>query len=186
MTHFHFVWLPHLGDIYFRRGKKIPKGFYRMTVKALVMNAEWKILLLREGRYADKNSEFYRDDSGLYDLPGGGIVWWDGFEESLYKELFEEIGLQKKDITIAKEPLYTYITELDDRYYADEKNDELYPVCMFIYPVRLAHFDFRESPECTWFEWVSIEDFPKYQIWTHSASLVKVFQKKDFPLSWVS
>ena len=55
-----------------------------------------------------------------------------------------------------------------------------------MYPVRLAHFDFRESPECTGFEWVSIEDFPKYRLWTHSASLVKVFQKGDFPIDLLS
>ena len=186
MTHFSLAWVSSLGESYFRRWKNIPKSFYRITVKGLVMNDAWKILLLREGRFADKKSIFYRTDNGMYDLPGWGLDWGEDFWEGLARELSEEIWLKQKDIEISKNPLYVYLTELDDRYYDDKKRDEFYPVCMFIYPLKLSHFDFRESPECTGYEWVSIEDFSQYPIWTHSAHLVDVFQKWDFPKKLIS
>jgi hypothetical protein len=63
MTQFLPPSLPHLGEKYFRRGKKIPKGFYRITVKAVVINKNGDILILKEGRFSDKNSEFYRNDA---------------------------------------------------------------------------------------------------------------------------
>jgi hypothetical protein len=40
MTQFLSPLLPHLGEKYFRRGKKIPKGFYRITVKAMIQDDE--------------------------------------------------------------------------------------------------------------------------------------------------
>jgi hypothetical protein len=39
------------------------------------MNSIGEILLLKEERYGDKESEFYREDGGMYDLPGGGLNW---------------------------------------------------------------------------------------------------------------
>jgi|GEM_PF-5015642 len=40
MTHFAPTHIPHLDEKYYRRGKKIPKTFYRITVKALIQNEE--------------------------------------------------------------------------------------------------------------------------------------------------
>ena len=178
MTHFVPTHLPHLGEKYYRRGKKIPKTFYRITIKALIQNEEWKILLLKEGRYADKNSPYYRNDAWLYDLPGGGLEWGEDFRSGLMREIMEEMGLRKKDIEITPEPEYVYITELDDRYHDDALRDDFYPVCMFIYKTKLAHYNFHTSSDCTRYEWVDISDFEKYPIWTHSAYLATVWKGK--------
>ena len=40
MTQFFSPSLSHIGEQYFRRGKKIPKGFYRITVKAMIQDDE--------------------------------------------------------------------------------------------------------------------------------------------------
>ncbi len=177
MTHFAPTHLPHLDEKYYRRGKKIPKTFYRITVKALIQNEEWKILILKEGRYADKNSSYYRDDAWLYDLPGWGLSWGEDFRKWLSREIQEEMWLSESDITIANEPEYVYITELDDRYYGDREKDDFYPVCMFIYRVELAHYNFHESPECTGYEWIGIDEFKEYPLWTHSRDLQRVWIK---------
>ena len=71
MTQFFPPHLPHLGEQYYRRGKKIPKNFHRLTMKALVLNMNHEILLIKEARYTEKKSGFYREDGGMYDLPGG-------------------------------------------------------------------------------------------------------------------
>ncbi len=178
MTHFAPTHLPHLWEKYYRRGKKIPKSFYRITVKALIQNEEWKILLLKEGRYADKKSSYYRNDTWLYDLPGGGLEWGEDFRLGLAREIREEMWMKEKDIQIALEPEYIYITELDDRYHRDTERDDFYPVCMFVYRTKLTHYNFHESPECTGYEWVSIDDFQAYPIWTHSAYLATVWKDK--------
>jgi len=86
--------------------------------------------------------------------------------------------MKEKDIQIALEPEYIYITELDDRYHKDIDRDDFYPVCMFVYRTKLAHYNFHESPECTGYEWVNIDDFQTYPIWTHSAYLAKVWKGK--------
>jgi 8-oxo-dGTP diphosphatase len=141
---------------------------------------------VREGRFSDKNSEFYRDDSGLFDLPGGGLDWGEEFRHGLTRELAEEVGLKHTDTKIAKEPLYVQITELDDRYFDDREKDDFYPTCMMYYPVKIAHTDFHESPECTGFEWVSIDEYKNKPLWTHSATLSKIFHLEDFPKEFIS
>ena len=180
---------PHLSDSnekYYRRGKKIPKWFYRITTKAIVMNKKWQILILREGRFSDKKSEFYRDDAGLYDLPGRGLDYGEDFREGLFRELREEIWLDEKYITISDEPLYIQVTELDDRYFDDLEKDDFYPVVMMYYPVKLTAFDFHDSPECTSYEWVSLTEYKHKPIWTHSASLGLIFKQSDFPKEYIS
>jgi 8-oxo-dGTP pyrophosphatase MutT (NUDIX family) len=186
MTYFFPPTLPHYTEKYYRRGKKIPKGFYRLTVKALIVNEKWEILILKEGKYSDKKSEFYRDDAWLYDLPGWGLEYGEDFSAGLARELEEEIGIKKWEYEMAKEPLYVFISEIDDRYHDDMERDDFYPVCMFIYPTKLAHFDFHESPECSEYEWVSLEKFRKYPIWTHSKTLEKYYRFSDFPKKFIS
>ena len=186
MTQFLPPDLYHTDAKYYRRWKKIPKGFYRIAAKAIVMNKEWKILLLREGRFADKKSELYRNDRWMFDLPGGWIDYGEYFRDGLIRELSEEIWLSSTEIIVWEQPLYVQTTELDDRYYDDIVRNEFYPVCLFYYPVRLLHYDFQESPECSEFEWVHISEFKDYPIWSHSMWLVKIFDPIDFPESYIS
>lgn len=186
MTQFLPPHLPYLGEKYFRRGKKIPKGFYRITVKAVVMNQNYEILILREGRYSDKTSEFYRDDGGLFDLPGWWVQYGDGFREWLFREIHEEIGLTETDVEISENPLYVQVTEVDDRYFDDPERDDFYPTLMMYYAVKFAHFDFHESPECTGYEWVNMSEYAKKPIWSHSAGLSRIFRIEDFPTDFLS
>lgn len=186
MTQFFPPHLPHLGESYFRRGKKIPKGFYRITVKAVVMNEKWEILLLKEGRFRDKKSEFYREDGGMYDLPGGGLSWWEDFRIWLAREIAEEMWTREENFIIADNPLSVQVSELDDRYHEDREKDDFYPVLMMYYPVRLCSLDIQKSQECAECSWLSIEKFSEKQIWSHTASLANIFKKEDFPRDFIT
>lgn len=150
------------------------------------MNEKWEILILREWRYSDKASEFYRDDGWLYDLPGGGVQYGDGFREWLMREIAEEMGMSDDDVTIATSPLYMQIVEVDDRYFGDLEKDDFYPTLMMYYAVKLAHFDFHESSEYTGYEWVTLEAYQKKLIWSHSATLAEIFHGEDFPKEYIS
>lgn len=186
MTQFFPPHLPHLGESYFRRGKKIPKGFYRITVKAVAVNEKWEILLLKEERYGDKKSEFYREDGVMYDLPGGWLAWWEDFRAWLAREIAEEMWIGEDDFVIADVPLSVQVSELDDRYHEDREKDDFYPVLMMYYPVKFHHLDIHASRECADTIWLPIEKFRQKQIWSHTASLENIFKKEDFPRDFVT
>jgi 8-oxo-dGTP diphosphatase len=59
----------------------LPENCYRVSVKAFIQDGEGRILVVKEG-----------DD--YWDLPGGGTAHRETFEESLERELREEIGLR--------------------------------------------------------------------------------------------
>ncbi len=180
MTHFASTHLPHLSEKYFRRGKKIPKWFYRITIKALIQDEEWRILLLKEGRWEDPKSKYYKKNWGMYDLPWGGLDWWEDFREGLFREIKEEMWLRGEDINIASSPEYIYITEVNDGRWWDFETDDFYPVCVYVYRVQLSHYNFifDDSPECADFVWVTLDDFSKYPIYSHSARLGEIMLKE--------
>lgn len=186
MTNFFPPHLPHLWKKYYRRGKKIPKGFYRITVKAIVVNEKQEILFLREWRFSDKSSEFYRSDNWLYDLPGWWVQYWDGFREGLLRELSEEIWLDESDIVISDHPLYIQISELNDRYFDDPEKDDFYPVLMMYYAVKIQNADVFEKSQYTQFIWENIHEFGQVPIFSHSASLADIFKTTDFPKEFIS
>ena len=186
MTQFFSPSLSHIGEQYFRRGKKIPKGFYRITVKAMIQDDEWRILLLKEWRWEDPTSQHYKKQWGMYNLLGGGLDWGEDFRDGLSREITEEIWLEAWDIDIGDTPEYVYITEVDDGRWGDFETDDFYPVCVYVYRVRLTHYDldFDRSPECTDFVWVAPEDFPQYRIYSHSARLGEILANGDIGVRW--
>lgn len=56
--------------------------FYRISVKALILDSEKRFLLVRE-------------DNGFWELPGGGLDHGEEPHACLKRELFEEMGLKQ-------------------------------------------------------------------------------------------
>lgn len=82
---------------------ELPPSTYRISVKALVTdNTGTKFLLTQE-------------NSGKWDLPGGGLVWGELPHEGLKREVREELGL---DISATEErPSYFFtITSPEIKY----------------------------------------------------------------------
>src|SRR5687768_11015180 len=69
----------------------------RIATKAIVVNDQHKILLLREAVTYEEGTNI-----GRYHLPGGRIEVGEPFLDGLKREVYEESGL---DITIGK-PIY--------------------------------------------------------------------------------
>lgn len=155
-------------------------------MKAIILNKNNEILLLKEARYKDKKSGFYREDGGMYDLPGGWLDWGEDFRTGLMREVKEEMWISYENFLVADSPLYIQLTELDDRYHKDENEDDFYPVLMMYYPVKILDLHFGTSDECIDIIWLPIEKFGEKQIWSHSASLAQIFQKEDFPKSLIT
>ncbi len=71
-------------------------SYIHITVKAVIIYDN-KILLLKRTRPSS-------DGLGVYELPGGGLVEGESFDEAIHREVFEETGLAV-DIL---EPAYTF------------------------------------------------------------------------------
>lgn len=69
----------------------------RVAMKAVIVNAEGKVLILRE-------ASTYKDGTqrGRYHMPGGRIEPGENFEEALRREVREETGLEIE----LKHPVY--------------------------------------------------------------------------------
>lgn len=113
--------------------EEIPKGYYRISAKALVFD--------------EKRSKFLlvRSDSGHWDLPGGGIVWGETPEECIRREIREEMGLEISHLSAS--PAYFFTL-------ANEKVKYAYVV----YELTLQTLDFTPSDECREIRFVSTNE----------------------------
>ena len=104
---------------------KIPDCYYRVSVKALVLNEAGKFLLCK-------------DSSGKWELPGGGLDHGEEIKDGLRREIKEEMDLEI--VFIADKPCY-FLTVLD------EENNEW--ICNVLFETKLKNLDFTPSDECT-------------------------------------
>jgi 8-oxo-dGTP pyrophosphatase MutT (NUDIX family) len=71
----------------------LPPCFYRVSAKALILNAEKKFLLFQE-------------ENGIYDLPWWGVDWGESPQTCIARELQEEAWLTVRHI--ASHPSYFF------------------------------------------------------------------------------
>lgn len=69
----------------------IPKCFYRISTKALILNEDKKILLVKE-------------DNWLWELPWWWLDFWESPQEGIKRELFEEMWINV--VSIKEYPSY--------------------------------------------------------------------------------
>lgn len=109
--------------------EQIPNCFYRISIKALVLNeSRDKFLVVRQ-------------PDGWWDLPGGGLDWGMIPQEDLSREVMEEMGL--KTTFIAEQPSYLFTGP----------NRKGYWFANILYETELESLDFTPSDECeeVWF-----------------------------------
>src|SRR6056297_3298410 len=104
---------------------ELPERFYRVSVKALILNeARDKFLICKE-------------DNGKWELPGGGLEWDASPQEELPREIREEMGLE---VTwMADQPCY-FFTFAFERHIGRGAN--------VIYETTVNNLDFIPSDEC--------------------------------------
>lgn len=100
----------------------IPNAFYRVSAKALVLDKDKKVLLIRE-------------ETGMWELPGGGVDHGETAHETIAREIQEEMGLEVSKI--AKDPKYITIFE----------NVDIWTVNL-LFETELKNLNFISSDEC--------------------------------------
>lgn len=121
---------------------------YKDTIEVivrLVIKREGKILLcLNKG-------------TSSYFLPGGHVEFGDTFEQTIYKEMAEELGWSKEDIKSIKFKNY-----LENSY---EDNSGLHSEVNMIFDVEIGDEVETESKEDhIGFEWMNVSEIPKLNI----------------------
>ena len=139
----------------------IPDCFYRISIKALVLNeTRDKFLIMQE-------------DDGWWDLPGGGLDWGASPQEDIAREIQEEMSLE--------------ITSVGDRpsyFYSNCKPSKVNPersiwYAYVVYETELKSLDFSPSDECTAIQFVDKSSLPDAQVHKQVLDLIDVFDPSN-------
>ena len=135
---------------------KIPECFYRVSVKALVLDeSRTKFLIVKE-------------DTGKWELPGGGLDWGMNSHDELRREIREEMGLELT--WIADNPCYFLVGETS--------NTGIWATNI-LYEATLESLDFTPSAECTDIRFVDKSEVTQIEIPTNLRELAKQFDPKN-------
>jgi 8-oxo-dGTP pyrophosphatase MutT (NUDIX family) len=135
----------------------MPKTFYRVSIKALIVKAG-KVLLAQE-------------IDGRWELPGGGLRIGETIEQCLKRELKEELGATVSKI--GKQPLYLWSQEV-------KKKGELINKLFIAYPVKIKPGKFKISDEAVATDWFDKKGMDKINLHPNIRKFAKLFNPKDF------
>ncbi len=135
---------------------KVLDCFYRVSVKALVLNESKDKFLICE------------EETGVWELPGGGLNWGEIPQEGLSREVFEEMGV--KVTSVADNPSY-FIT-------AQTLNRGVWIVNV-VYETTLKNLDFIPSDECVNIKFVNKQDIKDMKVFPTIKQLADMFNPEN-------
>lgn len=135
---------------------EIPECFYRVSIKALVLNESRDKFLICE------------EEGGTWDLPGGGLDWEAKPQVDLAREIKEEMGLAIK--WVADQPCY-FVTEKHVKLNLWKAN--------VIYETELEHLNFVPSEECVSVRFVNKEEVMNLNTFTGVKTLAEQFRLEN-------
>lgn len=134
----------------------IPECFYRTSVKALILDTEKKVMLIK-------------DTSGRWDFPGGGMDWGEDIATCLSREIREEMDLT--------------VSSIDNRpWYFTATPSDIRPKQWFtniFYLTKLEHHNFTPSKECIEIGFFSAETSKQINIYSNVKKFFQIYQPSD-------
>lgn len=131
---------------------EIRSGYYRVSVKALILNDTRDKFLICE------------EDNGMWDLPGGGLEWGTTPQEDLPREIQEEMGL-----------LVTKVASNPSYFITDQNIDKTLWLANIVYETELQHLDFTTSNECVNIKFVDKTDITQMKVFSNVRKLAEMF-----------
>lgn len=121
---------------------EIKNWWYRISVKALIYNEEWKLLLCKES-------------NATWDLPGGGLDHGEYAIDCLARELYEEMWLEVESIDpVPKVFVATHKPKSISRPWISN-------IC---YVVHVKDFNFIPSEECVEIGFFALEELSNINV----------------------
>jgi 8-oxo-dGTP diphosphatase len=123
---------------------------FHVGIKALITNEKKEILILKA------NPKELVDEKAHWDLPGGRIKEGDSFEETLRKEIKEELGIDGNKVEIVRQ-ISGSISNIKIPV-----GNEKFGLVLFVYICALkGKHSFVLSQEHTEYKWASVEEAKK-------------------------
>lgn len=135
---------------------EIPNCFYRVSVKALVLNETRDKFLICE------------EENGVWELPGGGLDWGASPQEDLPREIMEEMGIVVT--SVADNPAY-FIT-------AQTMNRKVWFVNV-LYETTLANLNFTPSDECINIKFINQSEIQGMKVFPSVKKLAEMFKPEN-------
>ncbi len=130
-----------------------PPCFYRVSIKALVLDKDWRFLLCKE-------------KSGIWDLPWGGLDEWENISDWLKREIKEEMWLD--------------ITEYEDqpRYFLKFTGKSGKEKINVVYKAQVKNLDFIPSDECMEIWFFNIEEVNTIKVFPNVTEFTKIYKSE--------
>jgi ADP-ribose pyrophosphatase YjhB (NUDIX family) len=111
----------------------LPDCYYRTSVKALVLNADKKFLLIKEA-------------NGKWELPGGGLEFGEKPHDCLHREVKEEMGLEITSIAVRPS------------YFISLPHETFRWITNILYEAQFKDLNFTPSSECVELRFFTISE----------------------------
>jgi len=134
---------------------EIPECFYRISVKALVLNeTRDKFLITKEA-------------SGEWEIPGGGLDWGEDYKTALQRELAEEMGVQA-----------TWIADNPSYFISGPMRKNRGWAANILFETKLENLDFTPSDECVAIDWINKDNQSEFDLFPNVPKLLELFDLK--------
>ncbi len=135
---------------------EIPECFYRVSVKALILNDTRDKFLICE------------KESGVWELPGGGLDWGTTPQEDLPREISEEMRLQT-----------TWVADNPSYFIIDQTIHRKQWVVNVVYETEIENLDFTSSDECVNIKFVNKEAVESMNVFPATKQLIEMFDPRN-------
>ena len=128
----------------------IPNCYYRISIKALILDDEKRFLLTLE-------------NNGKWEFPGGGMDFGEKPLECLAREIKEEMGLEVTHIN--ERPSYVLTLQHSSGVW----------ICHILYEAKTKNLDFTPSNECVETRFFTKEEALKENLFSNVVEFVKIY-----------
>ena len=128
----------------------IPPCFYRISIKALILDESGKFLLMKE-------------ENWLWDFPGGGLDHGENPLDGIRREIAEEMWLEV--VEIMESPTY----------FLTAKSLRGKPIANVFYETKVKNLDFTPSSECIEIGFYDIEEAKSLETYSNVQEFLKLY-----------